>query len=69
MKVSDKMKYQDHLITQVVRVTNDQLWHIFYLIGKGQARRETYDRVPKEEALNVIEQMEKRSPSCVLSFL
>jgi uncharacterized membrane protein YjdF len=45
-----KIMYKYHKVTGIRKVIWDELWHILYTIGG----RETWDRVKKEEALEVI---------------
>ena len=43
--------YNNGKVIAVRKVRWDELWHVVYLFGE----RETYDRVPREEALRVAE--------------
>ena len=48
------MDHKDFKVTRVVKVAWDEMWHVHYVkFGK-----ETYDRVSKEEAIEIGENME-----------
>ncbi len=49
-------KDTDNEIVEVRKVPWDGLWHVVYMFGK----RLTWDRVTRNDALHVIEKMEKR---------
>ena len=45
------MGYKYFKILRVVKVPSDQMWHVYYL----KFGRETYDRVSKQEAIEVAD--------------
>lgn len=61
------MHYKDHPITEVRKVSYDMLWHVCYIVASfpNAKMNETYDRVTKEEAMKIIDKMEKRDPSLI----
>jgi transposase len=64
------MHYKDHIITSVRKVRHDNFWHIYYLVYNydKKSKRETYDRVTREEAMRVIAEMNK-SETSLLRFI
>jgi len=64
------MRYQDNIITSVRKVRHDNLWHIYYLVYTcdKKSKRETYDRVTREEAMEVISEM-NNSENSILRFI